>query len=81
MLRGNDAVMKSVESVLRSKESLWSERFVEEVGFSREWKGKGIMDGESGELTEWEEVVAGGTDKSDNREMTEKKIVKFFVST
>jgi len=33
MLRRNHAVVKSVESVLRPKESLWWKRFVKEVGF------------------------------------------------
>jgi len=32
MLRRNGAVTKSVESVLWLEESLWWERFVEEVG-------------------------------------------------
>jgi len=32
----NGPVIKSVESDLRLKESLWSERFVKEVGLSRE---------------------------------------------
>jgi len=32
MLRRNGPVVKSVESVLRLEESLWWERFVEEVG-------------------------------------------------
>jgi len=33
MIRRNGPVMKTVESVLRLEESLWWERFVEEVGF------------------------------------------------
>jgi len=33
MLRRNSPVMKSVESVLRLEESLWWEKFVNEVGF------------------------------------------------
>jgi len=33
MLRRNGPVIKSVESVLSPKESLWWERFVKEVGF------------------------------------------------
>jgi len=32
MLRRNGPVIKSVESVLRPEESLWWERFVEDVG-------------------------------------------------
>ena len=32
MLRRNDPVVKSVESVLRLEGSLWWERFVKEVG-------------------------------------------------
>ena len=35
MLRRNDPVVKSVESVLRLEGSLWRERFVEEVGNGR----------------------------------------------
>jgi len=47
-------VIKSVESVqlLRSDESLWWERFVKEVGFDQGVKKEGVMDSESGELTE-----------------------------
>jgi len=33
MLRRNNPVIKSVESVLRPEEGLWWQRFVEEVGF------------------------------------------------
>ena len=33
MLRRNSPVIKSMESVLSPEESLWWERFVEEVGF------------------------------------------------
>jgi len=33
MLRRNDPVTKSMESVMRPEESLWWERFVTEVGF------------------------------------------------
>jgi len=36
MLRRNGPVIKSVESVMRPDESLWWERFVEEVGLSRD---------------------------------------------
>jgi len=36
MLRRKGPVIKSVESVLRLKESLWWERFVEEVGLEPE---------------------------------------------
>jgi len=42
MLRRNGPVVKSVESVLGLEGSLWWERFVKE----------GVMDGESGALTE-----------------------------
>ena len=35
MPRRNDVVIKSVESVLRSEESLWWERFVKEVGLEQ----------------------------------------------
>ena len=38
MLRRNGPVIKSVESVLRSEESLWWERFAKEVGFETEVK-------------------------------------------
>jgi len=43
--------MKSVESVLRLEGSLWWERFVKEVGLELGVR-EGVMDGESGELTE-----------------------------
>jgi len=43
MLRRNGPVIKSVESFLRPEESLWWERFVKEVGLSREWKREGVM--------------------------------------
>jgi len=33
MLRGNGPALKSMESVLRPKESLWWERFMKDVGF------------------------------------------------
>jgi len=51
MLRRNGLVVKSVESVLRLEGSLWWERFVKEVGLEPGVK-EGVMDGESGELTE-----------------------------
>jgi len=57
MLRRNGPVVKSVESVLRLERSLWWEIFVKEVGLERERKRHGVMDGESGELTESENVV------------------------
>jgi len=58
MLRRNGPVVKSVESVLRLEGSLWWEKFVKEVGLETEVKEReGVMDGESGELTELEEVV------------------------
>jgi len=41
-----------MESVLRLEESRSWEKFVKEVGLSRERKREGVMDGESGELTE-----------------------------
>jgi len=65
MLRRNGPVVKSVESVLRLEGSLWWERFVKEVGLSRQWKREGVMDGESGELTEWEEVVGAWTGRAE----------------
>jgi len=43
--------MKSVELGLRREGRLWWERFVKEVGLELGVK-KGVMDGESGELTE-----------------------------
>jgi len=50
MLRRN---VKSVESVLMLEGSLWWERFVKEVGLEPEVKEReGVIDGESGELTE-----------------------------
>jgi len=52
MLRRNGPVVKSVESVLRLEGSLWWERFVKEVGLEAGVKKVGVMDGESGELTE-----------------------------
>jgi len=53
MLRRNGPVVKSVESVLRLEGSLRRERFVEEVGLEPGVKEReGVMDGESGELTE-----------------------------
>jgi len=36
MPRRSDPVIKSMKSVLRPEESLWLERFVEEVGFEPE---------------------------------------------
>jgi len=51
MLRRNGPVVKSVESVLRLEGSLWWERFVKEIGLEPGVK-EGVMDGESGELTE-----------------------------
>jgi len=51
MLRRNGPVIKSVESVLRLKESM-AGKICEEVGLSWERKREGVMDGESGELTE-----------------------------
>jgi len=53
MLRRNGSVVKSVESVLSPEESLWWERFVEEVGFESAVKDRDTgMDSESGELAE-----------------------------
>ena len=52
MLRRNGPVVKLVESVLRLEGSLWGERFVKEVGLEPRVKREGVMDGESGELTE-----------------------------
>jgi len=53
MLRRNGPVIKSVESVLRPEGSLWWERFVKEVGRKPGVKEReGVVDGESGELTE-----------------------------
>jgi len=37
----NDPVKKSMESVMRSEESLWWERLVKEVGFKLEEKERG----------------------------------------
>jgi len=34
---------------------------------SREWKRDGVMDGESGELTEWEEVVGAWTGRTETQ--------------
>ena len=41
MLRRNGPVMKSVESFLGSKDSIWGERFVKEVGFEQGVKERG----------------------------------------
>jgi len=57
MFRRNGPVIKSVESVLRPEESLWWEIFVEEVGFEPGAKEWGVMDGDSGDLTQWEDVA------------------------
>ena len=66
MLRRNGPVVKSMESVLRLEGSLWGERFVEEVGLEPGVKERGgVMDGESGELTEWEEVVGEWTGRTE----------------
>jgi len=46
--------MKSVESDLRVEESLWLGKICER---GREWTSERVMDGESGELTEEEDVV------------------------
>jgi len=51
MLRRNSPVIKAVESVLRSEESLLWGRFVKEVSFEPGVKER-FIDGESGELTE-----------------------------
>jgi len=45
MLRRNGPVIKSVESVLRPKESLWWEGFVEEVGLESGVKERGSYGG------------------------------------
>jgi len=37
---------------------------------SREWKREGVMDGESGELTEWEEVVGAWTGRTETEGLT-----------
>jgi len=58
MLRRNGPIIKTVESVLRPEESLWWERFVKEIDFEAGVKERArVMDCESGELTEWEDVV------------------------
>jgi len=41
MLIRNGPVVKSVQSVLRQEESLWGERFVEEVGLEAGVKERG----------------------------------------
>jgi len=45
MLRRNGPITKSVESVLRPKKSIWSERFVKKVGIR-----PGVKESERGEL-------------------------------
>jgi len=60
VLRRNGPVTKSVGSVLlqRLKESLSWKRFVKELSFEPGVKEReGVMNGESSELTEWEDVV------------------------
>jgi len=55
MFRRNGPVIKTVESVLGLEGRLWWERFVKEVGLGLEPAVKereGVMDGESGEMTE-----------------------------
>jgi len=45
--------VRGLESVLMLEGSLWWERFVKEVGLEPEVKEReGVIDGESGELTE-----------------------------
>jgi len=62
MLRRNGPVIKSMESVLRpGRESIVGKTCV----LSREWKREGVMDGESGELTEWEDVVGAWTGRAE----------------
>jgi len=77
--RINGPVIKSVESVLRPEESLWWERFVKEVGFRQvlcqEWKREGVMDDESGELTEWEDVVWTGKSETEGLEWGQLKFI------
>ena len=69
MLHRNDSAIKSVESVLKPEESLWWERTVKEVGLSRQWKNEGVMDGESGKLTQWEDVVGAGKSESETEKL------------
>jgi len=56
MLRRNGPVIKSVESVLTPQGRLWWKTFVKVVGLEPGLK-EGVMDGESGELTESEDMV------------------------
>jgi len=63
--RRNGLVIKSVESILSLEGSLWWERFVKRQVSSREWKTERDMDGDGGELTEWEDVVGAWTGKSE----------------
>jgi len=51
MLSRNGPVVKSVESFLRPEGRLWWERLMKEVGLEPGVR-QGVMDGESGELTE-----------------------------
>jgi len=50
MLRRNGPVIESVESVLRPEESLWWERFVEDVGFEPGDEGERVFPGENDRL-------------------------------
>jgi len=72
MLKRNGPVVKSVESVLRLEGSLWWERFVKEVGLEAGVKREGVMDGESGELAQWEDVVGAWTGRTEASEWMEK---------
>jgi len=47
---------------------------------SREWKSEGVTDGESGELTESEEVARAGTDKSETEGLGRGGRSKFAVT-
>jgi len=66
MLKSNSPVIKPWSQSWGKEGSLWWERFVEEVGLEpEEWKRDGVMDGESGELTEWEHVVGAWTGRTE----------------
>jgi len=57
--------MKLVMSVLRLEEGLWWERFVKKTGFKARVKSEGIMDSESAESTQQDDVAEAGKGKSE----------------
>ena len=77
MFRRNSALKTSVESVQGLRGSLWCQRFVKGIGLEsgvREWKREGVIDGESGELTEWEDVVGALTGRTETEGQTGMKL-------